>query len=365
MLARERISLTQVMMLVVISRLSLTLVYFGAVPAIRQDVWWQSFLAALTGIGFVWVLNYLWQKYPNKTFFQVVELVLGRWLGKLVCLTYILFWMIMLSLNLRLAAEFFLFAFLPRTPIIVVIGVIAGLAAWSCRAGVEVMARVGQVIFPMLIGSILLIVVLLAKDIDPHRLLPLEVLITGPVPHLKDMVSVAARTVEIAWLGIVVPCVSERHGLFKAVAKAQLWQGAVWVIMNIAIFGILGREIEHHFFPFFEAARYVHVADFLERIDAIFLSVWLFGMFLRAAMMLWASAIGTAQLLDLKHYRPVVLPLAGIAVSYAVAQGERFAQFQGYLAPEVLTPFTLTFVVIIPVLILAVAGVRKPGDTAA
>lgn len=346
-------------MLVVLSRVSLTLVYFGTPPVVRQDVWWQSFFAALLGVGFLWVHHQLWQRYPDQTFVQVAETVLGRPLGKLVSLLYLLFFLLMLSLNLRLTGEFFLHAFLPRTPVIVVIGVVAALAAWSSRAGIEVMGRAGQVVFPLLIGSILLIVLLLLKDVQFERLMPPVILHTGPFPHLQDMFSVAGRTVEIAWLGMLVPFVNQREGLFRAAARAQIWQGAIWVIMNIAIFGVLGREIEAHYFPFFAAARLVQIADFLERIDSIFLAVWLFGMFLRAGVLLWALSVGTAQWLSLRQYRPLVLPLTGIAVGYAIAQANTFSEIQDYLAPETFTPLTLTFVLVIPLLLLAVSAVRR------
>jgi spore germination protein KB len=355
----ERISLTQVMMLMVISRLSLTLVYFGTPPGIRQDVWWQSFFAALTGLLFLWVFDRIWRRFPTQTLFQVAEAVLGRSLGRLVSFLYLLFFLVNLSLNLRLVGEFFLYAFLPRTPIIVIIGIVTALAAWASHEGIEVIGRAGQVVFPLLIGSILLIVGLLAKDIKLHLLLPPVILYTGPLPHLQDMISVAARTVEFAWLGLLVPSVGDPRRLFGAAVRAQIWQGAVWVVMSIAIIGVLGRAIEEHYFPFFAAARMVHVADFLERIDSVFLAVWLFGMYLRLAVLLWSTALSTAQCLGLQSYRPLVLPIAGIAVSYSIAQARTFSELRGYLAPEIFTPFGLLFVFVFPVLLLGVAVVRR------
>jgi spore germination protein KB len=346
-------------MMMVISRLTLSLVYWGTPPAVRQDRWWESFFAAMAGLLLLWVFDRIWRRFPTQTFLQVAETVLGRPLGKLVSLLYLLFFFLMVSLNLRLVGEFFLYAFLPRTPIIVVIGVVTALAAWASHEGIEVIARASQVVFPLLIGSILLIVLLLAKDVKLHLLLPPVILYTGPLPHLQDMINVAARNVEFAWLGLLVPSVSDPRRLFGAAARAHIWQGAVWMVMSIAIIGVLGREIEEHYFPFFAAARLVHIAEFLERVDSVFLAVWLFGMFLRLAVLLWSTATGAAQWLGLQSYRPLVLPLAGIAVSYSIAQARTFSELRGYLEPEVFTPLGLLFLFLFPVLLLGVAVVRR------
>ncbi|HLN63101.1 MAG TPA: GerAB/ArcD/ProY family transporter [Symbiobacteriaceae bacterium] len=357
--ADEPISAGQVTTLLLLSRISLTVVYFGTPLVIKQDVWWQSFFSALMGIGFAWVHVYLWQSYPNQSLLAAAETLLGRAAGRLVALAYALFYLLFVSLNLRLTGEFFLYAFFPRTPLVVVVGVVAVLAAWAARAGVEVMGRAAQVVLPLAVGTVLLVTLLLAHDIKWHRLLPLELLRTGPLPHLQDMIGVAARTVELAWAGLL-PLAEGRRGwgLFRAVVRAQIWLGAIWVVMNVAIIGMLGREIQVHQFPFYVAATQVSVADFLERIDALILAIWVFGMVIRSGMVLWAAAVCTARTLGLAAYRPLVLALAALAVTYAVAQARSFGELMSYLKTETLTSLTIIFTLIIPGLLAAGAALR-------
>lgn len=357
-MGNEKISARQLMMLAVVSRLSLTLIYFGSPPVVKHDVWWQAFLASLLAVFVTWLLDHLWRRFPEQTLVEVIHAVFGSVLGRLITFLYLFFWLLLLGLNLRLTGEFFLYAFLPRTPIVVVLAVVAVLAAWAAKAGIEVIARASQAVFLVLITSILLIVLLLVKDIKFANLLPIRLLLTGPIPHLKDMVSVTARTVEFTWVAMLVPFTTPRGGLFRAMATAQITQGVIWVIMNIAIYGVLGQEISRHYFPFFAAARMINIADFLERIDAVILAVWEFGMFLRAAALLWALSLGTAQWLGLRLYRPLVVPLGAIGVTIAVAQAGTFSEIQEYLSSETLTPFMLTFVLGFPMLTWAVAAVR-------
>jgi spore germination protein KB len=163
---------------------------------------------------------------------------------------------------------------------------------------------------------------------------------------------------------MLVPFVNDRHRLFPAVVYGLLWQGAIWVIMGIAVTGLLGPVQHFLYFPFFSAVRLISVADFIERVDALILGAWFLGMFLRDGMILWALALGTAQWLGLKHYRPLVIPLAGLAVTGSIIIAEGFIELRGYLAPETFTPYMLLFIWIIPVLVLAIAALRGVKDRA-
>lgn len=355
----EQISPTQVMMLLVVSRLSLTLVYFGTPPAFDQDVWWESFLAALAGIGVAWLIERITRRFPEQTLLEVAELTLSRPVGKLIALLYLLFFLLLLSLNLRLVGEFFIFAFLVRTPITVVILTVAFLALWATRAGIEVISRASQFVFPLLLGSIFLIVLLLVPDLKLKLLFPLRLTVAGPIPYLQDLINVSARTAEFAWLALLVPSITKPSGLLRTVVRAQLWIGFTWMVMSIAIIGTVGRDFTPHFFPFYVAVRVVRVADFIERIDAVLLSMWLFGMFLRLSMLLWAASISAARLFGIANYRIVSIPLVGIAATYSVMMAGSFAEVQRYLSAEIFTPVGLLFVLLLPLLMLIVGRVRR------
>jgi len=358
-MAGERISWLQVTVLFALSRITVTLVYFPAMgdPSLKQDVWLGHLLGALWSIPFAWVFNLLWQRFPRQTFVQVLQTVLGKVVGKVVTLGYLFFLLLALSTDLRHTGEFYVSASLPRTPIIVIIGVFALMIAWAAKAGVEVIARAGQVVFPIVILSIMIVFVLLLKEINFNVFFPVYIQ-SGFEPHFKQLFSVLGRSVEFVWLGMLVPFVDQPRHLFRAVVYALLWLAALFVVIAVAITGVLGPVQQFLYFPFFMAVRQIGVADFLERLDAIILAVWFLGMFLRGGLILLALAIGTAQWLGLKHYRPLVFPLIGLAMTVSISMVESFSELRSYLKPETITPYMLLFVCIIPLLVLAIAALR-------
>lgn len=355
---KERISQEQVLMLMVISRVALTVVYYGVTPGALEDGWWLAAIGAVAMILCAWVTSHLWRRFPTHTFAQVAEIALGKTLGKGMIGLYLLVLLLFFSLSLRLTGEFFVTVFLSRTPMVVVIGMIALLLAWGAVAGIEVIARAAQVVFPIFVGAILLMVVLLLKDIQVAHLLPPEILHTGPVPHLQDIAGTVSRSVEYVWLGMLIPFVADGRNLFPTLARAHLMMAGIWMAMGVAMFGVLGRDLQPYNFPFFQAVQMIDIADFIQRVDALFLGAWLLGMFMRTSMILWASALCMAQWLGLKHYRPLVLPLAGLGATYAMAQAENFSQVKEFISPEVLSPLTLTVFWLLPWLVLGVAVLR-------
>ncbi|HLN63102.1 MAG TPA: endospore germination permease [Symbiobacteriaceae bacterium] len=358
MVSQERISTAQLVVIMVLSRMTVTLTYFPTAgnAAVARDAWLAALGGALLSIPFAWTLNQLLQRFPDRTLPAIFETVLGRVAGKALTLLYVLVLLSGTSLNLRLAGEFFLFAFLPRTPMIVVVGVVALLAAWSARSGLEVTGRAAQVVFPLLVATVCLIFLLLVKDIRWSKLLPVGG--SGAGPLLREMLAVVSRHVEYVWLGFLVPHLERPRRCFRATVWAHLLQGLIFVLMAIPVTGLVGPLQGLLFFPYFSAARLVSAADFLERIDALVLATWLLGIFLRNGLYIWTASLGTASLLGLSEYRPLVLPLTALAVTYALAQADSLNELRQYLRMEVLGLPSLFLIWVIPMFVLAVAALR-------
>lgn len=361
----ERISPGQVMTLLLTSRISQSLVFWGTVTGIGQDYWWESFLATLSGIPLIWLLHSLFQRNPNLGLLGVAERLLGKFLGKVVGLLYCLFFLMLCSLSIRLVSAFIRFAFLPHTPRILVMAMVTYLAVVTVSGGLEVAARISQVVAPALILAILLVVLLVAKDFQLRFFWPPGFLYKNPLLYLQDAIGIHARTVEWLWVGLMIPLVKEMPKLKAMLVRGQVILSMILAAMAIGMVGILGGEMEFHYFPFYQVTRMVSVADFLERMDIVVATIWPFGMILRSSMLLWATAHSTAHLFSLRDHKALLFPLGTLAIVLAVAQAESFSELQTFISFEVYTPFTLTFVLLIPLLLLGVAvlrGKKGPAD---
>lgn len=63
-------------------------------------------------------------------------------------------------------------------------------------------------------------------------------------------------------------------------------------------------------FPTYNLARYISVAQFLERIQILIVVMWMAGLIVKMAVFYHSAAIAAATTLGLKNYRITLLPIA-------------------------------------------------------
>lgn len=361
----QSVSSQQLLMLLVVSRVTFTLGYFPAManPDLKQDAWLACLLGAAAGIPFAYLLNLLWSRFPRQTFAEVVELTLGTALARVVVGCYAVVLLMLFALDLRLAVELIIYALLERTPPVVLIVTVAVLATWAAKAGITVIARASQVIFPLLLGSIALVFLLLLKDIRFGAFLPVFIQ-SGPVAHLKETIQIVGRNLEFIAVGLVIPSVTDRHNLMRTMVLTFVWMGFIWALMAISITGLLGPFQDLLYFPFYSVTRSILVADVLERIDFVIVGIWSFGMYLRGGLTLWACSQYTARLFGIRDRQPLVIALAGLGVTLSLITGKSLNEVRFYLRGESFVPFMLTCILLIPMLVLGVALLRGVSGSA-
>lgn len=136
----------------------------------------------------------------------------------------------------------------------------------------------------------------------------------------------------------------------------------MFMIVDIAVIGIFGvEEAKTLTFPIFSLTQMVSIGDFLERIEIIFLTVWILSLFIRVTIFYYAAALGTAQILRLKDYKPLILPLGAIIINLSVFLFESQADLKKFTSYEIWTLYALPFLVLLPLALIFTELVRKKG----
>jgi spore germination protein KB len=102
--------------------------------------------------------------YPNETFIQYSQHILGQIPGKVVGFIYLFFYLYVGGQALRGYGDFIVATFLNKPPIIIVMGGLILATAFAVRADLEVLARLSDMFFPILFLLWLLIVLLLLQN---------------------------------------------------------------------------------------------------------------------------------------------------------------------------------------------------------
>ncbi len=363
-LEEGKISSRQAIFLMVSTVLSTAFLFVssGTAYLAGQDGWISILLATLVALLASWLAVSLGLRFPDKTLFQFSEIILGRWPGKVVALLFIL-WYVYFADALRQYGSFLVDAFMPDTPLIVFELVFMAIAAYAVRNGLEVFNRINEIILPLILGSLIVLYILAGPQMDLKRLLPVFIE-RGAVPVIKGAVMPAAWMGEIVTMAMLIPYLNKAKEAHKVAVTATLINGFFILVSFVAGIAVFGPKISAGwFFPGLNVAMMIHLANFIERFEAVIMAVWVAGALVKISLFYWVVVLGSAQLLELKDYRPLVLPVGVIFLALSIMLHDSvmdlFVFVSTYWSVLALTVFELG----LPLLLLVVAVIRGQGGS--
>jgi len=326
----------------------------------RHDAWISSILATVLSIPVAWLVVKLSSLFPGKTFIEYQEEILGKYLGKITGLIYVVFFIHICSVMIREFGDFIMAAFFEDTPILVFHIIVVAMGAYTVRHGLEVLARVNQIFLPFIILSVVIIIFLTIPELDFKRLLP--VLDTSPVNIIKGSITPLAWHSEILALAMIIPFLTKPDESGKIAYKSLAMVGFIFLIVTAGSIATFGELVAFMSYPFLNTARIINIAKFIDRLDPLIMVIWLAGGFVKITFFYYIAVLGSAQLFKLNSYRPLVLPIGIILVAMAVAVGENSIQIAHFLS-HIFPVYGTFFQAAIPFLLLVIALFRKQGRT--
>ncbi len=359
----ERIDTTQAVMLMaaaVLPTAILTVPNF-VIKLAGQDAWLSVAAATAAGLLVALLAANLCQLFPQKNLFSHSEELLGKVLGKIVCLLYIWWFLQANSLIINEFSSFLCIALLPNTPSTLFFVAVVAVAGYAVYGGLEVLARYTQLYLPLLLGLLFLVFLLTAKDIKISRILP--VFEAEPLQVLKGAAVPLSWFGEIILLAVIAPSLEDKRKVRRVAVLATLFNGASVAACVLVAVLVFGSEVAgNYIFPTYNAVRTVSIANFLERLESIVVAVWMLGGFAKVGVFYYAAALGSAQLLGLRDYRPLVVPLGTVLTALALTC-ENAAELIHFIA-TVWPPYAFTvFEAGIPLLLYTVAKSKKSGGS--
>jgi len=361
MLEKGKVSAKQVILVYITSRLMFTVAYLSHVnaPPWNQDLWISTIVSFPAHLLLVLPVYLLSTRLPDLSIVESAEVILGFG-GKIIGALYVWFFLHQTSTILRELGEFLTAAPYPETPIIVFIVITALFAAYAVYHGLETICRVGEIITPLILGSLMLVFIMVAKDVDFSILKP--ILEDGFVPVIYGGIVIAARTTFSLFLWMLMPYINNRERIGISIVVLFLVLTLLFIPTTVSTIGAFGLEAARTLdFPFYHLVRIISIGGFLERIDALFVGFWVLGMFLHTAIHYYFTVLSTAKLLKLRDYRPIVLAMGTVIVSLSILQVDSMVELNEFLSYKILTWYYLLFTFVLPLLLLIVAIVRKKG----
>mgnify|MGYP002331958613 CR=1 FL=1 len=337
-----------------------TLILFIPSLAVAQgdrDTWLGTLLAATVGLVVVGVVALLAARFPDRNLFGVSEKALGRIITRgLVAPLYFLFFFYIAAAVLRELGDVLTASLMPETPLLAFVFMTSILVALAVLGGLEVVARLNEIVFLILVTAPAFILLLLLKEVQFENLLP--ALAGGFTPVIRAAVPQVGFFGEVVVLAFIIPQLEKPRQAGAIGAGAVAFSALMMVATIVWLVGIFGvQQVGAFLLPTLTLGRQVLVAGFLTGLDPLVVAVWVAGVTVKASVFFYVALLVVVQGFGLREYRPLVFPATLLLVALSILQFASTFEFSEFVLKTF--PFWgLTMELVLPVVILLVAVLR-------
>lgn len=325
----------------------------------KQDAWICTIVTPVFGLFFIWMYLYLASIYPNKSYIDIINSVFGKWIGGFISAAFVFICLLDVPQITWYVGNFITTEGLINTPAYVVNIIVTIALVMGILYGIEAIARASEIFIYIVTFMLILAFMMVSPNAKLENVLP--VLEKGIVPVLKGAILLSSyATWPFIILNMIYPLnVSNIKNEKRPIFIGYLWGSFVVFMCNIMTILVLGSNIAaNEAFPTYLLAKEINVGIVFTRMEVIVSAAWIITLFLKTLLYFYGGLVGLYQLLGLKDYRKIVLPLGLI---FAVLTNVVYPN-STYEAKWDTTTWVLwigTFAVVLPILILIITIIKN------
>lgn len=302
----------------------------GAITALaKQNAWQSAALGTLIGIAIALLIGYICNQNPGMPLMNWLERRFGRWVCIAIGLFLARYYITVSVVSLNEFSKFISDEVLHRTPQWMTMTIIMLVVLYAVGQGIETIVRVNMITFLLSILLIAAGALLIMKNMHVKPLLPLWEGSFTPV--LKGSLLPASWLSEVGVLLLLAPYLREKKSAIRTGIAGVALAGAaigVTVAVSIATFG--PNLVPLITYPGFFIVSVIELGSLLERLEIVFISIWLLTMYLKLSVLMFGASQCLLQTFRIRSERPFLLALGLFVVLTALSSWGNAADFYTY-----------------------------------
>lgn len=329
----------------------------------KQDAWIAVLLSLPIQYGILFIYIALSERFPRLSLVQYAERLLGAWGGKVLALTYVIFFLVLASLVLNNITSFITLSVLPLTPKWFIQITFMLVVVYGVFLGIETLARTGEILFFWVLFVNLIMGISLLGQMDIHYFEP--IFSAGLMRPLKGLYIILGFPVgELVFLTLILPQVKkeDRPKLKKYMLLSVLLFGLLIIALTLLLLGVLGvQQTIRSPFAIYDLAKTINIQEILVRVEILVAVVWISTVFIKLALCLYVLSVLTAQMMGLRTYRPFVIPYSLVIIPLSVIMFRNVAHATKF-SEYVWSVYSVFQGIVIPLLLFVIAVVFNKRD---
>ncbi len=273
--------------------------------------WLPGTLGAIIGGMLMYLYSLVLEHYPGDLI-SVTQKLLGRWMACIISLFYFAVFFGLATIWTRQFSENTLLTALPFASfenVILWYGLGSALLVYT---GIEALCRAAYVILPFCITALTLVFALLLPIYKPMYLLPWQG--KGLESIVMPAINLVGASAPLALLFVLAPAFQTIKTLRSALLIGFGGSALIRVFSVVVFIMVFGSAVGgEKLLPFYELARLIYLNRYIQRLEAIFILLWVIIGIIAIAICLYGSLYVIAKLLKLPTIRPLI-PLAALGM---------------------------------------------------
>ncbi|PYG87399.1 spore germination protein (amino acid permease) [Ruminiclostridium sufflavum DSM 19573] len=340
-----------------------TKIFYTSTSFIVKEVgtasWYTTLLSCAVSLFFFFLIYLLMKRFEGNNIVEIYELVLGKFLGKLISICFCAYGIFYAGSTLREFVEMIKAFNLPYTPPSVIMALFIGVVCLIVYFGLNGISRISVISFFPVIAGFITILVLTYPEYDADYLKPYlgyginKTLITGVL-----------RSSAYDEFFILTVIINSIHGLknFKKAGVISLLIAGISFGISVACYlMVFGYKIgSENLSGMFELARVIYYNRFLQRLESIFLFTWVISSVVSVSISFYLPISIYCKAFRINRHKPLIFPFSFLLFLVAILPDNLTEVLQMNLL--VIRQYSMFFIYLVPVAVLIISLItRKRG----
>ena len=324
----------------------------------KQDAWLAVIIAISWSIILLLMFSRILSLYPGKDLFDIVQIVMGKFIGKIISIVMIWFAFHDGTLVLRSLSDFTNTLVFPDTPAAVPMIFFTILLIWSLKEGIEVLGRWSEFFIWIVILIFFSVSVFSISQMNISRLKP--ILSSGAAPLLKGAFSSFTYPFgETVIFTMVFSNISKAKSFKKTFILGLLIGGGLIFLATLRNILVLGPEtLSKVYFPSPMVISLIHIDTVLVRLEMTVAIEFLVCVFVKVSICIFAVCNGISKVFGFDDYKFIATPIALLMLNFSLFIYKSTMEMASWTL-NIWPYYSFVFEVIIPLAIFIMAEIKS------
>ena len=285
----------------------------------KHDTWLAMLLAAVVFVPVMLMYARISTLHPDKNLFEIIFFQFGKIGGYIFAVVLTLYFFLLGVIITRTFTEFVHVSALQKTPEILMALPLCLLCSILAAKGVQVIGRVGFVLFVLSVIIMLATVLLSIVNVDFINILPVFDVSVSKMAG-STLFFLSYPFAECIALLCLSGSIKDGQSKYKAYILGLIL-GAVFLLSNsLRTILVLGQSayISSHF-PSYIALGTIQISSFIQRIESLFSGLFLMCVFVKLAVCVYCISLGLNSMVKIKRKNMAAIGTTIVMALIAVA----------------------------------------------